>query len=267
LIGSNESRDTGVRTVWNAVCIRHRRRGSHRSSKAAGGNHELEATEEKTEMKSGSAGSILREESDSVFVAATRDGKPEAFGFLFARHEARMFRVAFNITRDRENARDVVQQSFEKAFLNLGRFHDKAAFATWLTRIVINESLMWLRKDRVRKEVSFEEHFGGDDEGCFVEIADRRKNPEETYETEEKARIVSGAMQQLSADFRSVLGLQLEEQTLREAARRLRISESALKARLFRARRQLRTLIERGTRSTTQTRRGLAGVRTSRTTS
>jgi len=178
-----------------------------------------------------------------------------------------MFRVAFNITRDRENARDVVQQSFEKAFLNLGRFHDKAAFATWLTRIVINESLMWLRKDRVRKEVSFEEHFGGDDEGCFVEIADRRKNPEETYETEEKARIVSGAMQQLSADFRSVLGLQLEEQTLREAARRLRISESALKARLFRARRQLRTLIERGTRSTTQTRRGLAGVRTSRTTS
>jgi RNA polymerase sigma-70 factor, ECF subfamily len=195
-------------------------------------------------MSSAFVREALIEESDSKLIVATRTGRADAFGRLVSRHEARMFRVAFNITHDRENAKDVVQQSFHKAFVNLGRFRQKAAFSTWLTRIVINESLMCLRRDRARKEVSFEEHFTEKDGAYSVEMEDGRKNPEESYESVERARILSGAIQELNRDFRNVLHLQLEDCSLAEAAEVLRISVGALKARLFRARRQLRGLVE-----------------------
>jgi RNA polymerase sigma-70 factor, ECF subfamily len=195
-------------------------------------------------MNTDVARKALPNETDPMLIAATRSGRPEAFERLVSRHEARMFRVALNITRDRENARDVVQQSFHKAFVNLGRFRQKAAFSTWLTRIVINESLMCLRRDRARKEISFEEHFAERDSAYSVEVEDSGKNPEESYESAERARILSGAIKELNRDFRNVLHLQLEECSLAEAAGVLRISVGTLKARLFRARRQLRALVE-----------------------
>ena len=159
-----------------------------------------------------------------------------------------MFRVAFQITRDRENARDVVQQSFHKAFVNLDRFRATAAFSTWLTRIVINESLMCLRRDRTRQETSLDERLDESDETCFAALADDRRNPEEAYAMKEMAQMLSGAIKKLGADFQSVLLLQLEERTLTEMTQRLRIPLSTLKARLFRARRQLRTALSNGER-------------------
>ena len=190
----------------------------------------------------------VHEESDSTLVDAARKGKPEAFGFLIRRHEANMFRVAFRITRDRENARDVVQQSFHKAFVNLDRFRATAAFSTWLTRIVINESLMCLRRDRTRRETSLDERLDESDGTCFAALADERRNPEEAYAMEERVQMLSGAIKKLRGDFQSVLLLQLEERTLAEMSQRLRIPLSSLKARLFRARRQLRTVLSNGER-------------------
>jgi RNA polymerase sigma-70 factor (ECF subfamily) len=199
------------------------------------------------------ASSALNEESDSVLVAATRDGEPEAFRLLVSRHEAQMLRVAFNITRDREDARDVVQESLHKAFINLDRFQEKAAFSTWLTRIVINEALMWLRKIRVRREVSLEGHFAESNDLSFAAIVDRHENPEEIYEREEKARSLFSAINQLNAEFRDAVDLHLKEHTLGEAAEILRVALDTVKARLFRARRQLRALIGRNARPTNQT--------------
>src|SRR5262245_56897415 len=132
---------------------------------------------ERRNMRSEPEARDLPEESDATAVAAAREGKPEALRFLVCRHEPRLFSTACQLTKDRENARDVVQQSFHKAFVNLGRFRDRAAFSTWLTRIVINESLMWLRRNRNRRETSLEDHFGESDEACFFELADRRGNP------------------------------------------------------------------------------------------
>jgi len=207
--------------------------------------------EEKTGID-GRTRNALREESDSALVIATRDGVPEAFDFLVLRHEARMLRLAFNITRDREDARDVVQQSLHKAFLNLDRFHEKAAFSTWLTRIVINEALMWLRKNRSRKEVSLDGLFVEANDVSFAAIVDRTENPEQIYEREEKERSLFGAMNKLKSEFRNAVDLQLKDHTLGESAEILSIALGTLKARLFRARRQLRALIERNTRSTRQ---------------
>src|SRR5712664_2118014 len=83
---------------------------------------------------------------DEELVAATKSGDELAFETLVKRHERKIFVLAFRYTRVREDAEDVVQQTFQKAFVHLQRFEGKSAFSTWLTRVAINEALILLRK-------------------------------------------------------------------------------------------------------------------------
>lgn len=179
---------------------------------------------------------VFREESDSTLVAATKNGESQAFEFLVKRHEAKTFSVAFRITRNREDAQDVVQQSFHKAFMHLDRFQEKSSFSTWLTRIVINEGLMCLRTNRSRREISLDD-LNSEPEDLFpVEIQDPGKDPAEIYEQLKNERIFSEAMNELSAEFRTVVCLPLEERTVSETAEILGLGIGTLKARLFRGR-------------------------------
>jgi RNA polymerase sigma-70 factor (ECF subfamily) len=196
-------------------------------------------------MTSGPMTRMFREESDSTLVAATKNGENQAFEFLVKRHEARTFSVAFRITRNREDAQDVVQQSFHKAFMHLDRFQGKSSFSTWLTRIVINEGLMCLRKARARREVYLDDVKSESEDLFATEIPDRGENPAEIYEQVENERILCEAMNQLSLEFRTVVRLQLEERTVRETAEILGLGIGTLKARLFRARQKLRVLLAR----------------------
>ena len=188
---------------------------------------------------------VFREDPDSTLVAATKNGESQAFECLVKRHEAKTFTVAFRITRNREDAQDVVQQSFHKAFVHLDSFQEKSSFSTWLTRIVINEGLMCLRRNRSRKEISLNDGKSEPEELFPVEILDRGKNPAEIYEQRENEHILCETMNQLSAEFRAVVCLQLEERTVREAADILGLGIGTLKARLFRARQKLRVLLTR----------------------
>src|SRR6201984_1495023 len=149
--------------------------------------------------------SVFREDPDSTLVAATKNGESQAFEFLVKRYEARTFSVAFGITRNREDAQDVVQQSFHKAFVHLDSFQEKSSFSTWLTRIVINEGLMCLRRNRSRKEISLDESKSEPEELFAVEILDRGKNPAEIYEDRQNEHILREAINQLSAEFRTAL--------------------------------------------------------------
>ena len=188
---------------------------------------------------------VFREDPDSTLVAATKNGESQAFEFLVKRHEAKTFSVAFRITRNREDAQDVVQQSFHKAFVHLNSFQEKSSFSTWLTRIVINEGLMCLRRTRARREVSLGDVESESEELFLPEIPDRRENPAEIYEQLENERILCEAMNQLSAEFRTVVRLRLEERTVGETAEILGLGVGTLKARLFRARQKLRVLLTR----------------------
>jgi RNA polymerase sigma-70 factor, ECF subfamily len=196
-------------------------------------------------MTSEQKASVFREESDSTLVAATKNGESQAFEFLVKRHEAKTFSIAFRITRNREDAQDVVQQSFHKAFVHLDRFQEKSSFSTWLTRIVINEGLMCLRRTRSRREISLDDVKSEPEELSPVEIPDRGENPAEIYEQLENERILCEAMNQLSAEFRTVVCLRLEERTVGETAQILGLGIGTLKARLFRARQKLRVLLTR----------------------
>jgi RNA polymerase sigma-70 factor (ECF subfamily) len=188
---------------------------------------------------------VFREDLDSTLVAATKNGESQAFEFLVKRHEAKTFSVAFRITRNREDAQDVVQQSFHKAFMHLDSFQEKSSFSTWLTRIVINEGLMCLRRNRARREISLGDVESESEELFLPEIPDRGENPAEIYEQLENGRILCEAMNQLNAEFRTVVRMRLEERTVGETAEILGLGIGTLKARLFRARQKLRVLLAR----------------------
>jgi RNA polymerase sigma-70 factor (ECF subfamily) len=196
-------------------------------------------------MKSESMTDTFSEESDSTLVAAIRNGESQAFEFLVKRHEARTFALAYRITRNREDAQDVVQQSFHKALMHLDRFQGRSLFSTWLTRVVINEGLMNLRRTRSRKEVSLDDMKSESENLFHPETPDRGENPEEIYERLQDKGILHEAVNHLGADFRTVVLLQLEERTVRETAEILGLGIATVKARLFRARQKLRGLLTR----------------------
>src|SRR5260370_20726960 len=87
-------------------------------------------------------------DSDAALVAGTKYGETHGFEKLVVRYERRVFAVAQRITNNREDAEDVVQESFHKAFIHLGDFQEKSRFSTWLIRIAMNEAFMLLRRRR-----------------------------------------------------------------------------------------------------------------------
>src|SRR5580692_5949804 len=91
--------------------------------------------------------------SDGALVAAAKHGDTQAFEELVLRHKQRVLSVAQRITNNREDAEDVAQESFHKAFLHLDTFQEKARFSTWLTRIAMNEAFILLRRRRGLFEV------------------------------------------------------------------------------------------------------------------
>jgi RNA polymerase sigma-70 factor, ECF subfamily len=182
------------------------------------------------------------EESDGALVAAAKNREGGAFESLMSRHKGKIFATAFRITRNREDALDVVQQSFHKAFVHLHKFQGKSSFLSWLTRIAINEALMHLRKSRALSEISLED-MKSDTGSLPTEIPDRRKSPAEIYEQNEKKRILAKAINRLSLDSRAALLLRLEERSIEEAAEILGVGSGTLKARLFRGREKLRVLL------------------------
>jgi RNA polymerase sigma-70 factor (ECF subfamily) len=191
-------------------------------------------------------GREFREESDSTLVALTKNGEIQAFELLMKRHQAKTLKLAFSITRNREDAQDVVQDSFHKAYMHLDRFQGKSSFSTWLTRIVINEGLMCLRRNRARRrEVPLGDVESESEELFLAEIPDRGESPAEIYEQLEKENTLREAMHKLSEEFRAVVCLRLEERTLGETAEILGMGIGTLKARLFRARQKLRVLLAR----------------------
>src|ERR1700678_1952314 len=91
---------------------------------------------------------ILPKADDKALVAAAKSGSVGAFEVLVKRHQGRILRVAQRVTRNREDAQDIVQQSLQKAFGHLHTFEERSSFSTWLTRIAINEGIMCLRRRR-----------------------------------------------------------------------------------------------------------------------
>jgi RNA polymerase sigma-70 factor (ECF subfamily) len=178
---------------------------------------------------------------DMPLVAAAKNGNRKAFEILVERHEQRVFFVARRITRTREDAEDVVQQSFQKAFTHLGKFEGRSAFSTWLTRIAVTEALMLLRRSRGKREVFIDDLNGNEETASTLEVPDSSPDPEAIYSQREQAEMLSSALNELSPGIRKAIQLrELDERSSEETAQIMGISVAALKGRMFHGRRKLR---------------------------
>src|SRR5467141_650270 len=174
--------------------------------------------------------------ADEELVAAAKNGDELGFESLAKRHQRRIFALAFRYTRVREDAEDIVQETFQKAFVHLQKFEGKSSFSTWLTRIAINEALMSLRRRRALHEVPADESSG--DHG--PDLADASPDPEATYLQKEEARIVSAAIRHLRPGMRRAVELrELRDLSTQETAGLMGLSVAAIKGRVFHARKEL----------------------------
>ena len=181
------------------------------------------------------------EYNEEELVAKAKGGSHAAFEKLVQRYEARVFRVAQRIARSREDAEDVIQQSFQKAFEHLQRFEGRSSFSTWLTRIVLNEALMLARAGRKFRDVSIDHMNASEDSVLPLEIADSRPNPEHSYFQQERRQLLFSAMSELRPGIRVALQIcDLHELSLRETAGILGLSVAAVKSRVNRGRKVLR---------------------------
>ena len=181
-------------------------------------------------------------ENEATLVAEAKEGNAEAFTVLMNQYERNIFRLALNITSNKEDAEDVLQESFLKAYTNLGRFQGNSRFYTWVVRIAVNESLMKLRKRRSDRQVSLDEKLETDDDSLLPrEIVDWGDNPEQRYAKTEWQEILAEATQTLEPAFRTVFTLRdVEQLSTEETAEALGLSVPAVKSRLLRARLKLR---------------------------
>ena len=184
--------------------------------------------------------------AELALVNAAREGDMQAFEQLIQKYDRNVFRIAQHITQNREDAEDVVQDAFLKAYQNLNKFQGNSKFYTWLVRIAVNEALMRLRKRKADKTVSMDEDVETEDGSMPREVADWSPNPEQLYGQSELGDILGKTIQGLPSSFRTVFVLRdVEGLSTEETAEMLGLSVPAVKSRLLRARLQLRERLNR----------------------
>jgi RNA polymerase sigma-70 factor, ECF subfamily len=144
--------------------------------------------------------------TDEVLVGAVRSGDRPAFAELWERHSITAFKVAYRITKNRDDAEDVIQDAWMKAYVHLNTFDGRAKFSTWLTRIVINSALMTLRRKRAHPETSME--FTDGKTWQHWEIADQTKDVEELYARHERIERLRRAIRRLPPLLRNTVEIQ-----------------------------------------------------------
>jgi len=183
----------------------------------------------------------VAERDESALVAEAKAGSYEAFDALVNRYEQKIYRLGLNITGNAEDAEDVLQEAFLKAFQKLPTFREDSRFYTWLVRIAVNEGLMKLRKRRSDKSVPMDDTVNDEGEVMPREFADWKPNPEQQLTQAELREILQKAIASLPPILRVVFSLRdVEHLSTEETAEALDLTVPAVKARLFRARLRLR---------------------------
>src|SRR5215467_12899930 len=183
---------------------------------------------------------------ESQLVAQARAGDTTSFNELVRRYEGKIFRLAQHVTQNREDAEDVLQETFLKAYEHLDQFKGDAKFYTWIVRIAVNQALMKLRRRKTDKSVSLDETIDTGEDTVVREIAAWDEDPEQRFSREELGQILDTAIDSLEPLYRSVFVLRdIDELSTEETAEALGLSVPAVKSRLLRARLQLREKLSR----------------------
>jgi RNA polymerase sigma-70 factor (ECF subfamily) len=179
--------------------------------------------------------------TDEEVVERVKDGHRDLFEILMRRHNQRLYRAVRSILRDEAETEDVLQDAYVRAFTHLDQFLGRARFATWLTRIAVNEALY--RQKRGRRLVAID--------ALAHRLESPAPGPENRASNGELREALGVSIDRLSEDFRTVFVLRdVEGLSTAETAESLAIPEETVKTRLHRARRQLRGHVEEQLRKT-----------------
>lgn len=173
----------------------------------------------------------------AAVLARARQGDGDAFRLLVEHHARQAFALAFRLTRDERDAEDVVQESFIRAYRQIGRFEARSNFGTWLHRIIVNCAMDTLRSRHSRRE----ERNADPVDDCPEILAEAGPSPERLARSAEIRRRVESSMAALTADERVAFTLRhYEGRSIDEIGKTLGVQKSAAKHAVFRAVRKLR---------------------------
>lgn len=183
--------------------------------------------------------------SEDFDLEALRNGDKAEFARLLDAYSGLIYRLGIKMVGNQQDAEDVLQETFIKAYRHIGSFKGRSQLSTWLYRIAANEALMLLRKENSRDHISLEEPFdNADAEQEPVQIEDWCCLPEDELMSEEARHYLDEALTELTPNLRAVFLLRdVEGLSTRETAEVLDLTETAVKTRLSRARLQLRELL------------------------
>ena len=178
--------------------------------------------------------------SDAAVVALARTGDGDAFRVLVDRHGRKLFRLAFRLAGNEEDAEDIVQETFLRAYRNLDKFDERALFTSWLFRIASNYSLDLLRMRKMRTAQSLSSD-DGEGHPMTEKIASEDPNPERLMFSGQMRERIAGAMDELTPQERVAFTLRhFEGCTIDEISETLKISANATKHAVFRAVQKMR---------------------------
>ena len=180
---------------------------------------------------------VSKQESDEQLVRKAQADDERAFGELVSRYETKVYSLALKMLRNPEDAEDVLQDTFLRAYRGIKSFQGHSTFSTWIYRITANSALMRLRK-RQLPTVSIED---ADERETPINIADWAPGPVEQMLNQETQAAMNEAIESLPPEFRQVFVLRdIEELSNAEVAEILDLSVAAVKSRLHRARLKVR---------------------------
>ena len=180
--------------------------------------------------------------SDQDLVARVTEGDRNAFRMLVDRHSRSVFRLAYRMTRTEQDAEDVVQETFLRAFRQLHRYESRSSFATWIYRIASNYALDLIRSKERRQEIALQPVNGN---GELYDVAAHAPLPDRLAFSSQVRQGFDRAMKALSSQERVAFTLRhFEGYSIEQIAATLEISETAAKNSVFRAVQKLRRSLE-----------------------
>jgi RNA polymerase sigma-70 factor (ECF subfamily) len=181
--------------------------------------------------------SVATTATDEELVRRAQQDDERAFGELVTRYESKVYSLAMKMLRNPEDAEDVLQDTFLRAYRGIKSFKGNSTFSTWVYRITANSALMRLRKKQL-PQVSIED---SDERETPISIADWAPGPVEQLLNQEMQRVMDEAIEALPPEFRQVFILRdVEELSNADVAEILDLSVAAVKSRLHRARLKVR---------------------------
>jgi RNA polymerase sigma-70 factor (ECF subfamily) len=200
------------------------------------------------EQVASAAAEDIRQTGEIQFIDRLRRGETAAFDLLVRERSGEIYGLLFRLTENAEEARDLTQETFLRAFQNIAHFRGEADLKTWIYRIAINQARnrwRWWRRRRRDATFSLDESQDGSKQPLIATLVEGSRNPEEQTLAREREGVLRAALRSLSRSYRETVILRdIEGFTYEEIAAMLEISVGTVKSRLARGRQELRRRLE-----------------------